>query len=167
MEDFIKIVRLGTGRWGDIFAKITFRGDRLSIVGVEGPKLNGDAYGGCGQIYGSYLTPEQRAEIKNPAPKWDAEKIAQFFATWKRWHLNDMRAGSPAQEEYLRAHPVSYSYPKSHYDAAREALSAAGLHPDPSNGYLYGSAWLTEPVPADVLEWLRALPDADIQPAWV
>jgi hypothetical protein len=34
-------------------------------------------------------------------------------------------------------------------------------------GYKYGSAWLKEAVPADVLEFLRALPNTDITPAWV
>ena len=34
-------------------------------------------------------------------------------------------------------------------------------------GYKYGSAWLHEDVPADVITWLFALPDTDVQPAWV
>lgn len=34
-------------------------------------------------------------------------------------------------------------------------------------GYKYGSAWLREEVPADVLSWLRALPETDVNPAWV
>ena len=34
-------------------------------------------------------------------------------------------------------------------------------------GYKYGSAWLREEVPADVIEWLFSRPDTDTQPAWV
>lgn len=34
-------------------------------------------------------------------------------------------------------------------------------------GYKYGSQWLREEVPADVLAWLAALPETDIKPAWV
>ena len=34
-------------------------------------------------------------------------------------------------------------------------------------GYRYGSAWLKEEVPADVLAFLASLPDAGINPAWV
>ncbi len=42
------------------------------------------------------------------------------------------------------------------------------LHPDPScGGYRYGSAWLKEAVPEDVLTWLNGLPDTDKAPAWV
>lgn len=33
--------------------------------------------------------------------------------------------------------------------------------------YKYGTAWLHEDVPTGVLEWLQALPDTDITPAWV
>jgi len=34
-------------------------------------------------------------------------------------------------------------------------------------GYAYGSQWLREEVPADVIEFLKSLPDTDIQPDWV
>lgn len=34
-------------------------------------------------------------------------------------------------------------------------------------GHKYGSSWLREDVPADVLAFLRGLPDTDIEPAWV
>lgn len=82
------------------------------------------------------------------------KKAKRMVEVWKRWHLNDMRAGSPAQEQYLREHPISYVYPTSHYDKASEVLEAAGLNPD--NGYKYGSAWLREDLPADVLAEIRS-----------
>ena len=34
-------------------------------------------------------------------------------------------------------------------------------------GYKYGSAWLREDVPGDVLAFLAELPDTDVPPAWV
>ncbi len=34
-------------------------------------------------------------------------------------------------------------------------------------GYKYGSSWLREEVPADVIEFLRSLPEATTKPAWV
>ena len=39
--------------------------------------------------------------------------------------------------------------------------------PCPVCGYKYGSAWQTEEVPKDVIEWLFDLPDTKIKPAWV
>ena len=34
-------------------------------------------------------------------------------------------------------------------------------------GYAYGSQWLREEVPADVLAFLAALPESALTPAWV
>src|SRR6478735_2143194 len=78
-------------------------------------------------------------------------------------HLNDMQPGTPAQEAYLREHPITDHL--NYYKRACEVLAAAGLNPD--GGYKYGSAWLREEVPQDVLDWLFSLPDADMTPAWV
>lgn len=39
--------------------------------------------------------------------------------------------------------------------------------PCPVCGYKYGTQWLSEEVPADVLDWLESLPEADKKPAWV
>ena len=39
--------------------------------------------------------------------------------------------------------------------------------PCPVCGYKYGTSWLLEEVPADVIEWLFSLPDTKVQPAWV
>jgi hypothetical protein len=168
-----KTVRLGTVRTyiGDtsVFCKIDFDGCRLSIIGVEGPKLNGDAVGSCGQIVMHLLGHEK---IITPAPGWTHAMIAQFLTVWDRWHLNDMRAGSPAQHAWLESNPIDpkdCAYPESHYDVASARLAAAGLNPDPNfnGGYRYGSGWLSEEVPAEVIDWLRGLPDTDAQPAWV
>lgn len=38
--------------------------------------------------------------------------------------------------------------------------------PCPVCGYKYGTAWQREEVPQDVIDWLFALPDTPIQPAW-
>lgn len=39
--------------------------------------------------------------------------------------------------------------------------------PCPICGYKYGTSWLKEEVPADVIDWLFALPDTTVRPAWV
>lgn len=53
---------------------------------------------------------------------------------------------------------LGWVYPKDHPD---------GLLGRMLNGKGYGCAWYYEPVPDDVLEWLKALPDTDKTPAWV
>lgn len=150
-----KIVRLGVTDGGDVFCRLTLADGRLSITGVVGPKRNGDCRGSCGQIVMGLSAPD----IK-PAPGWDEASIGAFFAHWKRWHLNDMRAGTPAQEMFLRLHKVGGGY-----EERLEALTAAGLNPD--NGYVYGSRWLTEDLPAWMPEYIESLPVADKEPAWV
>jgi hypothetical protein len=152
-----KIINIGSGNCGQVFCHITFKEGRLSITGVEGPKANGGARGGCGQIIMSGW------DITTYAKGWDAELEAKFIAVWERWHLNDMKAGTPAQEQFLRDTPIGPC--ASHYLAALAALTAAGLNPD--NGYKYGSAWLREEVPEDVIAFLVALPVTRINPAWV
>jgi hypothetical protein len=100
-----------------------------------------------------------------PAPGWTTEGIKRFIVLWERWHLNDMQAGSPRQMRWLRENPIKAVYPESHYEKAKEALRVAGLEPD--NGYSYGSKWLHEDIPDEVLRELAELPDTDKQPAWV
>ena len=174
---FTRVVRLGTiphHREGaspvSVYAEIQWDGESLTIHGVEGPQPNGNAYGSSGQIVMSYGTAEERAAI-SPAPGWTAETIGRFFDLWKRWHLNEMLAGSPAQREHL-ATLTFPGYPMSHYVWACDELAAVGLHPDPGHlhkgePYRYGSAWLREDVPDEVLAELAAFPESDRKPAWV
>lgn len=186
-EPFTKILRIGTvqderDKPLHVFVKIEHRittrptadGDedqqtRLSFSGVEGPMTSGNAWGLCGQIVMGYRTKQQRREL-TPAPGWTDELVDRLFDEWDRWHLNDCTAGSPAQEEELRRHNFERERvnAEDHFTWAKRVLERNGLQPDPNHdNYSYGSAWLYEEVPADVLDWLRALPDTDRTPAWV
>lgn len=238
-----KVVRLGKaqeyGRKADVFCKIEINDGNLSITGVIGPKSNGDAVGGCGQID---MNPPKIIEL---APGWTDELLSRFWDTWHKWHLNDMRAGCEHQREscdpsekitlyYFRlsdsveksrresetaakaciakgetftptaeqtriallpakitlADPVlppdllrdyvpnGPHYAGDHYNRVSEEKTAGWVHPEehpkgllckpcPVCGYKYGSQWLREELPADVVEFLKSLPDADITPAWV
>ncbi len=163
-QNFTKIVRLGTiasygGRRMNIFCTVEFKAGKLSISGVEGPLASGNCVGGCGQI--DMHLRDQIKEI-TPAPGWDCVRLTRFFQVWKKWHLNDTKAGSPAQEAFLDANKLA----DNGYVAVSHRLADAGLNPDPNhlvNGapYKYGSAWLRVEVPADAVEFLRDLPDAD------
>jgi hypothetical protein len=142
---------------GWTFIDISYTNGKLSLTGVEGPKSNGDCVGSAGQIIMSKWAPSEYT------PGYDAQVIVKLREVWDAWHLNDLKAGSPAQEAHLKAHPVTATYPESHYEKVRDSLAAAGLHPDPGyllNGkpYAYGSAWLAVPVPQDVVDWLFSLP---------
>lgn len=168
-QSFTKTVRIGTtkpgivcGRAVSVFCKIKFEGGRLSISGVEGPLASGNALGGCGQI-DMHLRAEHFGTF---APGWSHARVVEFLRIWGRWHLNDVRAGSPRQRDFIRG------LPDKSYEAASAALTEAGLNPDAEylhNGapYKFGSAWLGEEVPAEIIDFLMALPDTDRAPAWV
>lgn len=163
MEPFTKVVTPGyetiDGLEYTVFCTIQYKAGKLSITGVVGPFPNGNCKGGCGQISLDETTP------------YEGFPLEAFKRVWERWHLNDLRAGTPAQEEYLRRNPPQYTYPKTHYVTACAKLKRAGLNPDTSyfvEPYLYGTKWLTEMVPESVLEWLKSLPEAGrvIPPCW-
>lgn len=160
ITDFNKIMLLGRGPDGDVWVRASYTDGRLSLVGVEGPKSNGNCVGGAGQI-GDHL------EIREFAANWDGAKVKRLAEIWDRWHLNDMQAGTPRQEEFLRSIRGEFpGYPVSHYEWAKERLAAVGLQPDPDTGYSYGSAWLRVDVPAEVLDEIRAFPDTDRVCPW-
>jgi hypothetical protein len=100
--------------------------------------------------------------LEEAAAHLPENQLAQrILAVWRDWHLNDMRAGSPAQQAWLKANPVEAVYPESHYEKACKALAEVGLNPDPGhlhNGkpYAYGSAWLTEEIPAETVSEIES-----------
>lgn len=154
-EPFKRAVLLGSGPDGDVWVEIRWQdrngGMELSLSGVEGPMRSGNCKGSCGQIV-------DHLQIDRYASGWDRSTVTRLVEVWDRWHLNRMRAGTPAQQRFLEAHRDEYpGYPISHYDWAKAALTRAGLQPD--DGYSYGSKWLSEEVPDDVVQWLHDLPE--------
>ena len=101
MNDFKKVVNIGKYKqyngkyYGNVYCKIEFKNGRLSISGVESPRPNGNCLGGCGQIY------DELSNIDTFNKGWDIEKLNSFVAVWKKHHLNDMRAGTAKQMEFL------------------------------------------------------------------
>jgi hypothetical protein len=171
------------------FARIQYRDGKLSISGVVGPRGNGDAYGSVGQWIMDFKDYDERGRLTladiQPAPGWTADTVRRFFDVWERWHLNDMRAGCAHQRAegwgerrideskpataYGKFHPGQHGPTWNLLGWVTPAEVPGGLMtaPCPTCGYKYGTAWLTEEVPADVLAFLAALPDTDLAPAWV
>ena len=242
IQPFKKVLRPGTAKDGDVFVKVEYdltedgdaerRKPRLSLSGVVGPYRNGNAEGGCGQI--------NPVAMDRLAPGWTPAMLDRLWGTWKRWHLNDMRASCEHQraegwgEKELQLVTLRL---KTEVLAKREAIEKAALkslretgaaaiteeerrvlclewsrvvpggeccegyaeelakllveyevghrekkgsgwvrpdeHPEgvlckpcPACGYKYGTAWLCKEVPAEVLEFLRGLPDSDVPCPW-
>lgn len=78
----------------------------------------------------------------------------EISAVWDKWHLNDMHAGTPKQEEVLAAHKAEWDG-KDHYDWACEMLEVEGLLVD--DGHKYGSKWLKQELPAEVVQFVVGL----------
>lgn len=157
-----KVVRLGTvsvgNRNASVYCKVSFNNGKLSISGVEGPLPSGNALGSCGQI-DMHL---KASSFKTLASGWTFGKVQKFLAIWKEWHLNDMKAGVPPQEEAIKEWKALGN--KYDYEKACEYLKSVNLYE--VDGYKYGHAWNRVEVPNVVIEWLEALPETDKQPAW-
>lgn len=154
MENFTDVYKIGTKKtWGgrsySVFVTIKYINGKLSLTGVEGPLHSGSCLGGCGQIY------ENLEECITPAKDWTIDKIIRLKDIWKRWHLNNMRAGNPLQEAYLRMYRKYHNDIDYDYTATLSLLEKANLKT--VCGYTYGTKWLKEDVPESILEELRSL----------
>lgn len=77
---------------------------------------------------------------------WNRDRFTHLAEIADRWHLNTMRAGCAHQEVV---------YETDRY--GRRVPSLDLTPPCPETGYRYGSAWLVEPLPEDVLTFLAEI----------
>lgn len=164
-KDFKRRFVLGRTSYGDLWITIEYQDGKLSITGVEGPKKNGDCKGSFGQCVDA------------------AREINKKFADiWKCWHLNNMRPGCEHQrEEGWNKRSIDPTKPLNSYGIHFNGQISPSLnmlawispdeHPDglltrPCSvcGYKYGSAWLHEKVPENILKYLSSFPDEDDHP---
>lgn len=102
--------------------------------------------------------------------------VQRICNLWDRWHLNDLKSGTPAQMDYLKSHPSGSA--SDHFIASKKTLEEAGLYTvsySPKRGrldghingdqlYTYGTDWLVEIVPDEVIEELKALFSTPVAP---
>ena len=130
----------------------------LSMTYVEGPTPAGNAKGSAGAGVAFAVS-----RLIKYAKGWDRDKARELAKVADRWHLNALRAGSPNQREYLIQNPPRDDV-SDHYQWATDTLQRAGLNPDPGyihNGapYSYGSAWLFEELPPEVIKTVTNWPN--------
>lgn len=123
--------------------RYTITGDLRGVLAISGDTNNAH-----GQIY-ECLSPD--AVPKEPFTKNDILKLREY---WERWHLNDTNAGTPKQEAAVRAWKAAGN--KYDYKDACNYLKTIDLYED--DGYRYGSKWLFEEVPQEVIRWLFEMP---------
>lgn len=105
------------------------------------------------------VTAAQEGRAANLTP-------AQVFLVGKEWFLD--RHTLPGSESPLAGLYELKKEEKKLSGWVYESEHAEGelMKKCPVCGYAYGSSWLKEDVPADVLEFLESLPDTDKTPAW-
>jgi len=79
--------------------------------------------------------------------------LSQIFKVWKRYHLNDMKAGTPDQESAINEWEKDHRY---EYGEACDHLESIDLIND--DGYRYGSKWLYSPIPQLILDKINQWP---------
>ncbi len=114
----------------------------LAVIDVEIKQgrfsMSGEYNGGMGQVDG-------RIKPKNEAQR-------DFLNLWDKWHLNDMHAGTEAQEKAIEDYQKNGN--KYDYTKACEYLKSINLYEVEYNGkpYEYGNGWLAVSLPQDMTE---------------
>lgn len=165
----IEIGRLDTGYKAKaiVTIKIEWDGKRLSISGDATRRGPGDRMDQAGQMVDSVETMD---DLFIPASERD-----ELVAVWRRWHLNDMRAGCEHQrqaewdKQLIDPTKPSRTYGRHFSGQKQDSWNLLGWvrpdeHPDgllgkPCRvcGYKYGTGWQYEDVPEVVLDWLRTV----------
>lgn len=106
---------------------------------------------GTGIVCGGQCLEELVPFIPDPA-------FQEIVRLWRRYHRNDMHAGTPEQEAEVKRWLDGRRYD---YPAVREHLREVGLLTVEHEGkpYTYGTGWLFEPIPTDDLARIRAIID--------
>lgn len=132
------------GEWHTVEHETVTDPVTLAFSGVVIRK--GGSFGRDGDWRGAGQIVDDVKRIVTPLQGWSAEDVAKLVENWDKWHLNTMRAGCVHQP------PESIVYQQGKY--GRE-VNFDATPVCPVSGYRYGSEWLTEAVPADVLAWVR------------
>jgi hypothetical protein len=96
------------------------------------------------------------------------QTVQRICKVWKRYHLNDMRAGTPEQEKVIREWLENNPNEKYDYTIACAILGQENLYivdlPLPNDfigrfhqpTHKYGSSWIFEPIPQEVLDEINS-----------
>lgn len=81
----------------------------------------------------------------------DAKMFLKIYKLWKKYHLNDMHAGTQKQEEFLKKH--NFSNWANNYTETCQFLEKHNLLYD--NGYKFGSSCLLQEIPLIDIEVIK------------
>lgn len=131
------------------FGKIDFYGTgrRINLVEVEVKLSDKGVFTAFGTVWNSKKTDcVCVGQCLDTLAKYiKSDTFKKIHRLWKKHHLNDMHAGTEAQEEALNAEGLT-SY-ASDYKKCCEYLESIGLLVD--NGYKFGTGWLKRDIPIE------------------
>jgi len=79
----------------------------------------------------------------------DNDLFCEIYKYWKKYHLNDLQAGTQQQTEILK------KCPSTDYDDRCKFLKEHDMYVD--RGYTYGYKWLVKPIPESVVTDIKKL----------
>lgn len=144
------------------FGKVDFNntGKKINEVEIE-VNFENDRLSICGRVWNSKKTDiiagGQCLDDLKPFFKHN-KKFNYIHTIWNEYHLNDMKAGSPLQEAFIK----NLNLPIYNYSDICKELENAGLLVDDSfiyndKPYRYGSAWLFSPIPNEIKNYIQTL----------
>lgn len=101
-------------------------------------------------IYGGQCLDKIKNYVRNPV-------FNEIYDLWKKYHLNDLRAGTKEQEKAIEKWKNKGN--KYNYKEACNYLKRVGLYEVNHNGspYKYGHGWIYEPIPQCDLDRIYAI----------
>jgi hypothetical protein len=143
------------------FGKIDYNGSgrKNCLVTLEVELKDNDnkpVFSVCGNIWNPrgtdiYSGGQNLDEIREyiHSPLFD-----KIYRLWKLYHLNDMNAGTLAQDEALNNY-CRGGGGRRDYNEACDYLKSVNLYND--NGYLYGHSWLYREIPEEDLNEIKSI----------
>lgn len=141
------------------FGKIAYFGKRkINLVTVEVEFKEG-CFTACGNIYNMRQTDIVCGGqcLDTIAEYIHTPLFRKIYRLWKLYHLNDMHAGTPEQENALI---TQFGNRRANdYKKHCEYLKSIGLYEVQHNGkpYRYGFGWLKWEIPAEDIEIIKSL----------
>lgn len=127
----------------------------LSISGGVWNTIHSDITSG-GQIEDELKDALAKHEF-TPIYPLNHQDMKELLDVWQKWHLNDMRTGTDKQEKIISEHidDKKYEHLDKFYDRKIAILKDHDLEVD--NGIDFGKAWYYEPLPEDVINFIREI----------
>ena len=115
-------------------------------LSIHGDVKHGKSYVCGGQINDTLEEALQEKAFKKLTIPEDT--LRKLLEIWDQWHLNDLRAYCIHQKEFMPQHPEKFFYADNYKPEFAKCSKC---------GYRYGTAWLYEPLPQDVINFLENL----------